>query len=475
MPTVKPSTNLDPLYDRAEFEVAQGYESLTGIAHPEPRRVLWLRLLWKERAFLKRVTLRGLVLATLVALLLPARYEAKTRLMPPEDQSGSGLAMLAAFAGKSSGSSGGGIGSALGGSMGGMVGDLLGVKSSGALFMDMLEGPSVQDGLIQRFDLRKVYWDRYWEDARKDLKKNTEIAEDRKSGVITVVVTDHDPHRAQQMAQAYVDQLDQLVAKVSTSSARREREFIEQRLKAVKQNLDDASQQFSEYASKNGTFDVPSQTKAMVESEAAVQGQLIAAQSELESLQQVYTDNNIRVRSLRARVESLKREVENMSGNKADLSSGDSPITGDFPSIRKLPLLGVRWANLYRETKIQETVYELLTQQYEFAKIQEAKEIPTVKILDPAELPERKSFPPRTVIVALGTVFSFLLAGAMVIASAAWKANQSAEKQLAAEIWGEILPNGFKPFDKAQRFWSRRGNHNGSSHEIPEGKSRLAG
>jgi uncharacterized protein involved in exopolysaccharide biosynthesis len=471
---LKSNSNIDPIYDRDEVEVARTYEPIAAIPRPDTRRVQWLRLLWKERVFINRVTIYGLVLSALIAFLLPVRYEARVRLMPPDEQSGSGLAMLAAFAGKSGGSSGGGIGSALGGGLGGMAGDLLGMKTSGALFLDMLDGPSVQDGLIKRFDLRKVYWDRYWDDARKDLKKHTEVAEDRKSGVITLTVTDHDRFRAQQMALEYVDQLDQLVAKVSTSSARREREFIEQRLKAVKQNLDEASQQFSEYASKTGTSDVPSQTKAMVESEATLQGQLIATQSQLESLQQIYTDNNIRVRSLRAQVASLKRQVENMSGNKADLTAGDSQIAGDFPSIRKLPLLGVRWANLYRETKIQETVYELLTQQYEFAKIQEAKEIPTVKVLDAAQVPEKKSFPPRSWIIALGTAFSFLFGSILIIAAAEWKTNQSPEKHLAKEIWGELSPNGFRPFELAHRFWGRIGNQNGSSRKAPKSEDRLA-
>jgi hypothetical protein len=161
-----------------------------------------------------------------------------------------------------------------------------------------------------------------------------------------------------------------------------------------------------------------------------------------------------------------------MSGNKADLSSDQSAIAGDFPSIRKLPLLGVRWATLYRETKIQETVYELLTQQYEFAKIQEAKEIPTVMVLDAAELPEKKSFPPRTWIIVLGTVFSVLLAGTLVIGSAAWKENQSPEKQLASEIWGQASANGFRPLARAHHFWSRIGGRNGSSHEASDNSVR---
>src|SRR6185312_13231615 len=103
-----------------------------------------------------------------------------------------------------------------------------------------------------------------------------------------------------------------------------------------------------------------------------------------------------------------------------------SNIPGDFPSIRKLPLVGVKWANLYRETKIQETVYELLTQEYELAKIQEAKEIPSVNVLDPPMVPERKSFPPRTVITIAGTLLAFTLGCVFVIGSAAWRANDSA-------------------------------------------------
>lgn len=385
--------------------------------------------------------------------------------MPPDQQAGSGLAMLAALAGRGvgSGSSGSGVAGALGGGLGSVAGDLLGLKSSGALFVDMINGPTIQDELIKKFDLRKVYNDRYWDQARRDLEKHTDIKEDRKSGVITIAVTDHDPRRAQEMSQAYVDALNGVVAQVSTSSARRERIFIEGRLKTVKENLDSALQEFSEFASKNGTFDVPSQTRAMVESEATLQGQLVAAQSELEGLKQIYTDNNIRVRSLQARVGALKHQVENMSGNKADLSASDSEIAGDFPSIRKLPLVGVRWANLYRESRIQETVYELLTQEYEMAKIQEAKEIPTVNVLDAALLPERRSFPPRILIMVLGTVFAFFVVSSVVIGSEAWRQNQSPEKQLATEIWSEVAAADSKPRIMAHRVWSKLSSRNGAS------------
>jgi uncharacterized protein involved in exopolysaccharide biosynthesis len=457
-----PSRGVDHL---KEVEAANGNGDRGSAG--EPARVLWPWLLWAQRRFLLRAGLYGVVLSLAIAFLLPVRYESQTRLMPPDQQSGSGLAMLAALAsrgGGGGGSSGGsGAGGGLGGSLGHVTSDLLGLKTSGALFVDMLGGATVQDSLIRKFDLRKVYHDRYWQDACKDLAKHTTINEDRKSGVIAITVSDRDPRRAQQMAQVYVEALNGLLSQVSTSSARRERLFLEERLKSAKENLDAAAQDFSVYASKTGTLDLPSQTKAMVDSEATLQGQLVAAQSELEGLEQIYTGNNIRVRSLRARIAGLKQHVENMSGNKADLNSDQSSITGDFPSIRKLPLVGVRWANLYRESKIQETVYELLTQEYEFAKIQEAKEIPTVNVLDAALLPEERSFPPRVVITILGAFLSLLLAGGFVIGAANWKQSESPKKQLAAEIWEHIAAENAKSRAMLQQVWCKLGGRNGSS------------
>src|SRR5262249_32623460 len=155
-------------------------------------------------------------------------------------------------------------------------------------------------------------------------------------------------------------------------------------------------------------------TKAMVESAAILQGQLIAAQSELEGLTQIYTPSNVRVRSARARVQELQRQLEKVEGTDASLAAETAPQSSElYPSIRKLPLLGVEWADLYRETKIQETVYELLNQQYEMARIQEAKEIPTVNVVDPANLPEKKSWPPRLLIV-VGLTMASLAAAATI-------------------------------------------------------------
>jgi uncharacterized protein involved in exopolysaccharide biosynthesis len=393
-----------------------------------------LRLIWEHGSLLWRFALWGLIGSTAIALLIPNRYESITRLMPPEQHSGSGMALVAALATKGASSAG------LPASLGSLASEALGGKSAGALFIDMVRSRTVQDRLIGHFDLRKIYRDRYWEDARKDLGKHTSVTEDRKSGVITISVTDRDPHRAQQMAQAYVAELDHLVSEVSTSSARRERIFVEERLKDVRHDLDVASQQFSEFASKNTLVELNSQTRATVEAAAELQGSLIAAQSELRGLEQIYTSNNVRVKSLQARVAELKDQLNKMGGTSGDISDDPSHSDQMYPSIRKLPLLGVRWLDLYRETKIQEAVYEFLTQEHETAKIQEAKEIPTVKVLDVANVPERKSSPPRSLLVIIGTLLAFTAGIVWVLGTTTWRQIHPADprRALAREVFATV-------------------------------------
>ncbi|MGB9071633.1 MAG: Wzz/FepE/Etk N-terminal domain-containing protein [Terriglobales bacterium] len=408
----------------------------------QERAIAGLRLLWSARKSLARAATIAFCLSLALAFLLPKRYESTTRIMPPDSKSLSSMSMAAAMASKA------------GGALGGAALDLLGMKDSGATFISILQSRTVQDRLIDRFNLMHVYGYRYRKDARKKLAERTDISEDRKSGVISVTVTDRDAQRAAAMARAYIDELNRLAAELNTSAAHRERVFIGDRLKTVKQDLDQASKEFSEFASKNTAIDIKEQGKAMVEAAATLQGQLIAAQSELQGLEQVYTANNVRVRSLQARVGELKHQLEKLGGTDASLAAGSNPGGQPaelYPSIRKLPLLGVQYANLYQQTKIQETVYELLTQQYELAKIEEAKEIPSVKVLDEADVPEKKSFPPRLLIGVMGMLMSFLLACAWVIGVHKWERidQLDSQKVFAQEVYATLRSD-------CQRLWRRR-------------------
>jgi capsule polysaccharide export protein KpsE/RkpR len=331
-----------------------------------------------------------------------------------------------------------------GGGLGSIAGDFLGLKSTSEVFVGVLNSRTAQDKLIEQFDLRKLYGIRRMEDTRKALAERTAIAVDRKSQIVSITVTDRSPQRAAAMGQAYVEELNRLVAELSTSSARRERIFLEGRLQAVSKDLEGAEKEFSEFASKNIAIDVKEQGRAMVSAAAMLQGQLIAAQSQYEGLREIYTDNNPRVRTTKARIDELERQLEKLGG-KGESATTISGQPGDsmYPSIRKLPLLGVMYADLYRRTKIQETVLETLTKEYEIAKVQEVKEIPTVKVLDAAQIPDKKSFPPHLLIMFLGTFFCVALAIAWLFGKTVWDGTDPSDvrKVFAQEVLSSVTTN----------------------------------
>jgi capsule polysaccharide export protein KpsE/RkpR len=179
----------------------------------------------------------------------------------------------------------------------------------------------------------------------------------------------------------------------------------------------------------------------MVEAAAALQGQLIAAQSEFEGLKQIYTDNNVRVRSVKARIDELQIQLEKLGGKgESTTTVSTEPSESMYPSIRKLPLLGVAYADLYRRTKIQEAVLETLTKEYEMAKVQEVKEIPTVKVLDVPIVPDKKYFPPRTLIVILGTFLAVAITAAWIFGNKTWREIDARDprKVFAQEIFTTV-------------------------------------
>jgi capsule polysaccharide export protein KpsE/RkpR len=397
--------------------------------HREAREqsVARLRRLWNARTFLGRVAGIGLILSTLLAFIIPNQYESVARLMPPDNQSGAGgLAMAAAAL--SGGASG----------LGDIAGEFMGLKGSSELLVGVLRSRTVEDQLIRKFELKKVYGYRRMQDARKVLENQTEIVIDRKSQIITIDVSDRSPTRAAAINQAYVEELNRTLAQVSTSSARRERIFVEGRLQSVNRDLETAEKDFSQFASRSSTIDIKEQGKALFEVAAAIQGELIAARSELEGLRQLYSDSNVRVRAVQARVAELESQLKKVGGGD-DNSVAEEFAQSDslYPSMRKLPLMGVMYADLYRKAKIQEAVFETLTREYELAKVQEAKEIPTVKVLDLPNVPEKKSFPPHMVIMLMGTILAFSGGVAWTIARTRWEQTDSADpgKILAQEVF----------------------------------------
>ncbi len=405
-----------PAYERPDIEPPP----------PDLERANNLRLLWDRRRFLFSAMWKTAVVAAVVAMLIPVRYTATTRMIPGENTN---MSLLSAVAARATG--GMGLDAASG---------LLGFNTPAALYVQILQSRTVQDRLIDRFDLRKEYSTKYYFNARRELSRHTTIEEDRKSNVISVSVTDHSAPRSEQLANAYVEEMNKLAADLNTSAAHRERVFIENRLSTVKKDLDTAERELSDFSSKTSAIDIKEQARAMVGAAATLQGQLIAAESELKGLEEIYSPNNVRVRAVAARIAELQKQMQKLGGEYTQTGPGVREDASNelYPSIRQLPALGYEYAELYRRTKIEETVFELLTQQVELAKIQEAKELPTVRVMDRAEIPERKSFPPRTVIIVVSALFALLLSSAWVISKERWDRIDPADekKMFALEVYG---------------------------------------
>lgn len=393
-----------------------------------------VRTVWGERTFLFRISVLGLILGLSVAFLIPATYTSTARLMPPDSQSNSSLSMAdASLPLRQSGLSQ-------------IAADLLGPKSTSAVFVGILNSRTLQDKIIAQFELKHVYGAKHMDNARKALGNRVSISVDRRSDMVTINVTDRSPNRAAAMANAYVDELNRLVAELSTFSARRERIFLEGFLVQVRQDLVNAEQEFSRFASQHNTVDISEQSKSLVGAAATLQGQLMFAQSELEALRQIYTDSNVRVRSAKARIEELQAQLRKLAGKDASGTVGpDTDARELYPSMRKLPLLGVTYADLYRRTKVREAVYEALTQEYDLAKVQEARDIPTVKVLDIANIPDNKSFPPRLLIAISSTLLALTAGVGLVLGSKSWNEKDPGDlgKAVATEIWIDLKEKRF--------------------------------
>jgi uncharacterized protein involved in exopolysaccharide biosynthesis len=343
-----------------------------------------IELLWSRRRELGWWTLGGVGLALLLWVVLPPKYESTARVLPSESTSSTAMMMAG------SSLAGGGIPSV------GMMPDLLGTKTPGALCAAILKSDTVLDVIIDRFDMRSVYRTRDYDKARRELSDRTVVNDDRKSGIVTWTVVDRDPNRAAGIANAYAEDLDKVLQTLNTSAAHREREFLEQRIAVARQDLANAEKTLGEFSSKNSTLDIREQGKAAFEVAGKVEGEYLAAQAELRGLRQIYGPDHPKVKAQEAKVADLRAAAERLGSTTGD---GNSDL--GFLSVSRLPMIGATYADMVREVKIQEVVYENLVKQYEISKVEEVKETPRLRVIDNGKVASRRSSPKLSMLLVL--------------------------------------------------------------------------
>lgn len=363
------------------------------VANPEPPPlsiVDYLLVIVRHKKMILLTTVGVALLTALYTLTMPNIYTATTLILASEDDKGGMSAMMAQL---------GGLAGIAGGSIGG--------PSKTDLYVSMLKSETVRDPIIDRFKLLEVYKAKYRADAYKKLNANAIISAGKKDGIITIAVSDKDPKRAAEMANGYVDELGRLAAGLSMSGAGKNRLFLEERLATAKADLVKAGDELKIFQAKNKMLNVTEQAKASIEGVAQLRGQLAVQEVQLAAMQRQFTDSSQEVKRARTAVENLRGQIARLEGR-----GGSSSI----PSVGSIPQLGQDYLRLMRDVKIQETMVELLTKQYEMARLSESKDLSPFQVLQKAKVPERKSKPARAKMIVMATfsVFFFTLLLAFV-------------------------------------------------------------
>jgi len=354
--------------------------------NPEAHVLDLLIVLSRQKRIILGSTLIAAVLAVIVALVLPNRYTATANILPPQQSPSLAASMI------------GQLGSL--GPMAALAQGGFGLKNPNDLYVGMLRSRTSEDDLVRRFDLQHVYRTRRISDTRKRLESATTIVLG-KEGFIGISVEDKDRGRAAQIANGYVDELRQLTQSLAVTEAAQRRLFFERQLELAKNNLADAEQALKATEQKTGLIQLDGQARAIIESVVHLRALVAAKEVELHAMRLFSTEQNPDLLLAEQQLSGLRQQLARLG------SASGEPETGDLP-ISNVPEAGLQYLRKVRDMKYAETIFELLAKQYEAARLDEARTAAVIQVLDPAIEADRKSSPPRTLIIVILTLLASL-------------------------------------------------------------------
>jgi uncharacterized protein involved in exopolysaccharide biosynthesis len=331
-------------------------------------------------------------------------FTAEATFLPPQNAPGSGISQIASQLGSL-----------------GAIGSLSGLKTPGDVYLGILESRTIAHGIIQRFDLQKVYKVKRISDAEKELKSRSTFLL-AKNTLISISVEDHDPKRAADMANAYLDALREQNGRLALTESAQRRYFFEQQLEREKNALADAEVELKRTEEQTGLI-APTGQAVM---EMQVRAQITSLQIELASLRQGATEENPEVVRLQTQIAGLQEQLHRFQSDPAKRKSGNTQSP-------KVPELALEYVRKQREVKYHETLFELLARQYESARLDESHDAPVLQVVDRAIVPDKKSGPPRALLLPLGCLLGALIGAGWVIVKAATE-KMSSEPMGAAKL-----------------------------------------
>lgn len=348
----------------------------------------------KWRHFIVRNVFIVSVLAIIISLLLPNKYTATATMLPPNLEQQAMLGMLS-----------GNIPTGLAGlaSMGGL---LPGVSTPSDLFAAIMESKRIKGEIIEKYNLKKEFKTKTMIDAYKALDKITDI-EISIEGIVSVNVTYKNRYLAADIANSFVEELDKFNTETTMTVGKKYRIFIEQRLKDTEDTLTQTESALRNFQEKHRTVALDVEIESAIQTIAKLKSQIILLEVKKGALSSSSQYNNPYLYDINKELRELKKQLSKIEFGEPDTTKKEFGAGFSVPFV-KLPEVALEYARLFRDVEIQTAIYGLLTQQYEQAKIMELKDTPTVQVLDKAQVPEKKSYPRRSLIVIFAFLFSLL-------------------------------------------------------------------
>ncbi len=356
----------------------------------------FLSVLTKWRRFIARFVLSVTILTVAIALVLPKWYKSTASVFPVEQTS-----IFSGLEGVSS------LFKTLSGASTKRLGGLAG-NSESDRYVAIVKSDRVINAMIDKFHLTEYYdfssSSYALEKTSKELVDNT-VIDLQDEGNLTVSVYDKDPRRAAEMANYYVELLNQTNSELMVQNARGNREFIEQRYQTNLSDLRSAEEAMKDFQVKYGIIAVPEQTQATIKAGAELYGTLAAKEIERDVLKRTTTASHPSLAEAEIEVDEIKKKLRDM--NSGSIVAGDE--MNIFVPFKKAPELGAQYVRLYRDLQIQNKILEFITPMYEQAKVEEHRNTPSVVVLDHASIPERKAKPKISLYALLAFVGSTLV------------------------------------------------------------------
>jgi uncharacterized protein involved in exopolysaccharide biosynthesis len=277
------------------------------------------------------------------------------------------------------------------GALAGIAGGAAGIKSPADQYVALMQTTTVEDRLIERFKLMAVYDEKYRSDARKELEKNTRISAGKKDGLLTIEFDDHDPQRAADIANAYVEELRHITSSLAITEAQLRRAFFEKQLAQTKEKLTAAQRALQAAGITEGA--IRAEPKAAAEAYARLQAEVTAGEVRLQTMRGYLAETAPEFQQTQNQLTALRSQLARREAVNTAGAQGD-------------------YVDRFREFKYQETLFELFARQYEVARIDESREGAVIQVVDAATAPERKSKPKKAltaVVATLAAGFALLL------------------------------------------------------------------